>query len=221
MKIQTKKSQYKLLMYVQPHIKLIIESYDAPIMELYRGDFIKVSLKIKKKKVLLAKDFFFWIFEQQWLAALEECLQKNRLLDSSITESIGRLSNFVYHGTAEQKNSLVYTKDNNHEWVGEKYGVWTTANACGLKNSTWLYNDASTRTVFSVTPSYQYYSVKPLSKFLKKYKPLLQMNLSEELLQKMFDTISHIVKTVNINTAQAKATKTQPTSDTLRYLPKR
>ena len=201
MKVYKNKKGQVLYIPINKDMQLQIKA-DWPVMEIFRADLISVFLKTKTFKIKLVKDMFFWVFEQQLLVGLQECLEKKRELPVSINQDIGRLNNFVYHGTIHQKNKLEYANNTGgtRYWVGSKYEVWSCYYNPSLHAYTWLYNDTNNTTLLSITPSYNFGSLQPFFQVLKKYKPFYQVHLSDDELKNLILKISDLVGRVNENT---------------------
>lgn len=210
MKTWKNKNGRELHIYLDVHAKLIIECKDIALAKMYRTDFIYVYLKIKKTKMLLVKDFFFWAFEQQLLVELQECLEQKRELPESIVRDIGFLKNIYYNGQDyAQKKFDIYFPNEKNRWLWDKYELWSSLHRKNLRNASWLYNDSQKRTKFLITPEYIFTTPTPFNRFLQRFKPLFEISLSDETVKQLIVIVGHLVEKANENSAQHEKEKYQ------------
>ena len=157
-----------------------------------------------KEKIILSKDAIY--HDMLDLAnLLKKALNQELFLHTYITKEIGYLHNqYIYDNI--NIPICTFSSDNNSDWIGYKYHLWSARNDL-VSIDSWIYNAPDESIIFEVTPIYPYMYCEPeeepdyipYEEWIKTYKPYFITTLSREIAEQWLEQAEYIIKIVEDN----------------------
>jgi len=173
------------------YIKIAIEpdEYDIDTIDCFQE--ASFSIIQNNQKTLLSHNFFSPYLEE-FIIALKQALQKNRQLDSYLTQNIGYYWNESVNGV-NPENPF-----NENYSLLKKYALWES------HITTWIYNNEQGQIILEITPYYPHtfsdnFSYQDFLTWMQNYKPLYKTIIPRHVAEQWLAQAQQILDTIDEN----------------------
>ena len=192
-----KKVLFEFVLNENEKIVITTENEDDFIHCCYE---VEILFYMKDKKYLLAKDSIKYLIEC-FNDSIKKLLKNELLLDSSIVEDIGFLSNKRY---SQENSDVSYDKNN----LINRHLLWS------YESSTWLYNNKNGEIVLHYTPSFPCYLYiddetddrfyKEYEKWIKNYQSIFTKIIPRKVAERWLEQTEEILEKIKQNIEQER-----------------
>jgi hypothetical protein len=149
---------------------------------------------------------FFDCFQytlRSFIADFNDAVNNKLSLHPSIKQDLGYLWSEECFGVSSG-SKLTLERDEDDNWVGERYILWSSSDGLDQKLTTWLYNNENGKIILEITPSYKWHFQDPepgenyitYQQFIKNYQPLLFRTIDREVAKKWIIEAQEILSRV-------------------------